>query len=807
MPRATYQYLLDTAGTQFEDDLIARGLAVRDQVTGYDITDRVLETAIQRGRQSEMESFGAGTMTLLLDNADKRFTPDYGASPLYPYVRPGSYIKARAIGLPDYTNLVSWWSLNEADNSTRFDSHGTSHLTPNTGTNGSVDGKIKRAARFTGGAEILQITTPSELVVGNFDFSFCAWVYLTNKSGASQQEIGTKGKLSLSGLQWRLYYDNSTDRFVFSVTDDGVTQTTVSASVVPSVNTWYFLSCGHDSVNDTIWITYNDGGVISSNSFSAGVYNAVNGTFWVGSSLYGYVDEPSFWRRTLSTTDISALYNSGDGHGYYFNATGGVKDLFTGFVRRVTPQPDDENQTCTLECTDLTDRFGMALVTSGLHQSKTTGELLYRLLSDGVSWRIDRTDIDAGQDTVSYAWWTAELLDDALKSVETSEWGQFYVDGRGYPCFSDRNARGTAATATGVVIGDDEIASAEISQDIEDVFNEIRIQAHPRITAGKAVQIWRLRQTLTLTAGQTLAFTAQYTNPETDESAPALNVVTPVAATDYSANTAATGGQVTSVAVGTAGSGYDMNKPPKVYFNGGGGFGAEAVAEVNSNGAIASITVTDGGGYYTSAPTVTIENNNTVAGTDADATASVNVGVDITSQLTVTAQFRDFGEAATLILTNNSGGTMYVPYMRLRGDPLIEPDTTPATRTDGQSIADYFRRTMEIDQPWQQSTVTADTIAGTLLNRYDTPKSRLRLGFINWNQYLLSIIVGTELDRMLSVSYQRGGIAGTNYFIGSLEHRISEGGRLHQLTVGLERSRVDGGAVYDSGIYDTSVFS
>ena len=64
-----------------------------------------------------------------------------------------------------------------------------------------------------------------------------------------------------------------------------------------------------------------------------------------------------------------------------------------------------------------------------------------------------------------------------------------------------------------------------------------------------------------------------------------------------------TGGFITSVSVTNGGSGYAS--APTVTFSGGGGAGAEATAIISGD-AVTSIAVTDAGSGYTSAPTVTI---------------------------------------------------------------------------------------------------------------------------------------------------------------------------------------------------------
>ncbi len=78
-------------------------------------------------------------------------------------------------------------------------------------------------------------------------------------------------------------------------------------------------------------------------------------------------------------------------------------------------------------------------------------------------------------------------------------------------------------------------------------------------------------------------------------------------------------GQVTSLPVAAAGSGYVV--PPTVAITGGGGSGATAIAVLSATGTVSSITVTEVGGGYTSAPTVTLTANG--AGSGATSTSPV----------------------------------------------------------------------------------------------------------------------------------------------------------------------------------------
>lgn len=69
--------------------------------------------SITRGRQFERDTMQAGTLTLLLDNRDRRFDPDNTASPYYPNVIPTRRINVRAtfssITYDLYTGYVESW--------------------------------------------------------------------------------------------------------------------------------------------------------------------------------------------------------------------------------------------------------------------------------------------------------------------------------------------------------------------------------------------------------------------------------------------------------------------------------------------------------------------------------------------------------------------------------------------------------------------------------------------------------------------------------------------------------------------------
>lgn len=79
----------------------------------------------------------------------------------------------------------------------------------------------------------------------------------------------------------------------------------------------------------------------------------------------------------------------------------------------------------------------------------------------------------------------------------------------------------------------------------------------------------------------------------------------------------AVGKKVTAVSVTNGGTGYTA--APAVFFDGGGGVGATAVAEMSGD-RVSTVRVTNGGSGFTTAPTVRFDGG---GGSGAEATAAV----------------------------------------------------------------------------------------------------------------------------------------------------------------------------------------
>ena len=212
-------------------------------------------------------------------------------------------------------DLVAHWRLEEASG-TRFDAHGSNHLTDNN-TVGQTTGKLGNAGLFVAANnESLSIADNAALSMGDFDFTIAGWVYLT-----TTDFTGLIGKWNAGGEEYLVYYDGTNLRFY--VSSNGVTNASVANSQAISAATWYFFVAWHDSVGNTINLSVNDN-TPASLTHTTGVING-NAAFYLGHNseggtwLNGRLDSVSIWKRLLTANERTQLYKSGNGLDYPFS--------------------------------------------------------------------------------------------------------------------------------------------------------------------------------------------------------------------------------------------------------------------------------------------------------------------------------------------------------------------------------------------------------------------------------------------------------------------------------------------------------
>jgi hypothetical protein len=171
--------------------------------------------------------------------------------------------------------------------------------------------------------------------MGDIDFTLTAWVNLESKP-ANEMDIVSKFETVGNLREYRIEWQNSNDRFLFIVSNDGTASVTATASTfgAPSLATWCFIVAKHDSVNNIIGISVNNGafnttahttGVNDSTSpFHLGALGRATPTFYFD----GLIDEVGVWKKVLSAGEITSLYNSGNGLAYRFGEAGASVQRF-----------------------------------------------------------------------------------------------------------------------------------------------------------------------------------------------------------------------------------------------------------------------------------------------------------------------------------------------------------------------------------------------------------------------------------------------------------------------------------------------
>ncbi|MEI6790103.1 MAG: LamG domain-containing protein [Myxococcaceae bacterium] len=218
---------------------------------------------------------------------------------------------------PYWSDIVGYWQFDEASTSRiAIDSTGNG----NTGTvYGTVTfettGKVDTAARFSGSdGNYIQAAWPSNSAGSDLTnalnsgaLSVCAWVYPTSVTG----ELGIVGIGSLtSGINLAV----TNGIIYFWYTGRNITQGGLLLN-----NNWYHV-CGVVESGLDISIYVNGGAVLTRGSSGGLSTYSLSGTTRLiigqerdlisGRYFPGIIDDVAIWKRSLSASDISNLYNS-----------------------------------------------------------------------------------------------------------------------------------------------------------------------------------------------------------------------------------------------------------------------------------------------------------------------------------------------------------------------------------------------------------------------------------------------------------------------------------------------------------------
>ena len=177
------------------------------------------------------------------------------------------------------------------------------------------------AASFNGTSQFLSVASNSSLTVTGSSFTFAFWANTPNTSNAmviSKTSGGDTREFQISLItggivEFRLLPDGTfaNSRFV----------QTPSSSF--TANTWNFFVCRYDSSAATIGVSVNGGAFTSVGSIPAITQTNTNplnfGVFLntaSGLNYTGQLASVGFWKRALTASEVTQLFNSGAGRTY-----------------------------------------------------------------------------------------------------------------------------------------------------------------------------------------------------------------------------------------------------------------------------------------------------------------------------------------------------------------------------------------------------------------------------------------------------------------------------------------------------------
>lgn len=230
------------------------------------------------------------------------------------------WIPDRAGGTLDglTTGLDAWWAMEEATSAQRIDSHNSLVLGAGNGVTQETGKKNYAAGYVSASLQSSGLTPVGGIYVSEADSSGCCWFYIPNGLLGPQKCLWSSGN-STGDVVGYVQTASTTNELQFVIYNGSYHIATVTGA--PAVDTWHFAYWEVDATAQTISLSLNNGTPVSASygplalpsgatkAFSVGALGGVR--FWDGR-----VDEFAWWSRTLTSDEITGLYNSGAGITY-----------------------------------------------------------------------------------------------------------------------------------------------------------------------------------------------------------------------------------------------------------------------------------------------------------------------------------------------------------------------------------------------------------------------------------------------------------------------------------------------------------
>lgn len=222
------------------------------------------------------------------------------------------------------------------------------------------------------------------------------------------------------------------------------------------------------------------------------------------------------------------------------NATNSIYPLFRGTITNIVPVGYGDDAKVMIYASDGLDLLRNYVARVAMQQAITPDEAI-GLILDSVNWpsKLGR-NLDVSSETIPY-WWASgnKKAMSEIEDLALSFLGYFFVTASGQARFIKRsNVSSSVASLSQEYL----LKDLSNPQPYEILRNITRLKVHPRTQAATGV-IWQLLgNTPSVSPGAANALTLFANYTYSNAPAPAINVIAPVATTDFLVNTQADGG-------------------------------------------------------------------------------------------------------------------------------------------------------------------------------------------------------------------------------------------------------------------------
>ncbi len=213
-------------------------------------------------------------------------------------------------------NLVSYYKLDETSGTSISDSLNTNNATATNSAILGYTGIINKAVDFSTGNYYISAPMSG---LSSSSGSISLWVKVETGGDATiGQSIGTNGKMAF-------YFNaNGTVTYVYQTSYSSTKIFYSNQGTSGTENTWRHVVYTSDSSGNKLYINGSQVSITYINGTSSINYFFDNTTLYIGASYHngsldyklGKFDEIALWSRALTSTEISDLYNEGNGLKY-----------------------------------------------------------------------------------------------------------------------------------------------------------------------------------------------------------------------------------------------------------------------------------------------------------------------------------------------------------------------------------------------------------------------------------------------------------------------------------------------------------